>query len=125
MNVRIRSCEMSPTLAQSEFIRRRIEYALDVSRAEIEQIDVWIIGIEREGERRNYCKIDVALGNGNLVSTDGTETDFHLAVHRAADRAGWEVARDLGREYRQRVGTPLRPAEQSRNPNRFELAEAV
>ena len=104
MKVHIKFSEVSPSLVQGEFIRRRLEYALSANRAEIDRVDVWIVGIERaDGGRLKFCKVDVILSNGKMVSSDNSEIDLHLAIHRAADRAGWEVARSLGRQHREKI----------------------
>lgn len=101
MNVRIHTSETTPMPGQSEFIRRRLEYALKVNEAEIDQVDAWIISIDRRDQGPAiYCKINVSLDDGRQVSSDGTEVDFYLAVHRAADRAGWEVSRSVGSRHR-------------------------
>ena len=116
MNVYIKFSEVSPSLEQSEFIRRRLEYALSAKQTEIDRVDVWILGIERtDGGRSKFCKVDVKLADGKMVSRESTEEDLHIAIHRATDRAGWEVARSLGRQHRQKVNRPHPPAQQG-NP---------
>jgi hypothetical protein len=118
MNVRIRFSEISPSVVQSEFIRRRLEHALSANETDIQQIDVSIIGIERvDGDRIKYCKVDVKLSNGSMVSSDSAEADLEIAIHRATDRAGWEAARSLGRHHRQNVYPPY-PTAQRRSVGR-------
>ena len=105
MKVRIRTSETTATAALSAFIQRRLEYALAVHDDAIDTVDAWILGIDRGAQGpASYCKIDVTLVNGARVGSEATEKDVHLAVHRAADRAGWEVARCLGRQLRRRGG---------------------
>lgn len=107
MNVRIKFSEMSTSPVQSGIIRRRLDYALSANEADIDQVDVWIIGIKRDdGRRMKYCKVDVKLSSGNMVSSDSTEADVDIAIHRAVDRAGWEAARSLGRHHRHNVYPP-------------------
>ena len=113
MNVYIKFSEVSPSLEQSDFIRRRLEYALSAKQTEIDRVDVWILGIERtDGCSLKFCKVDVKLADGKMVSSDSTEEDLQIAIHRAADRAGWEVARSLGRQHREKVNRSYPPAQQ-------------
>lgn len=113
MNVYIKFSEVPPSMGQSDFIRRRLEYALSAKQSDIDRIDVWILGIERtDGSRLKFCKIDVKLADGRTVSSDSTEEELNIAIHRAADRAGWEVARRLGRQHRAKVNRLYSPAPQ-------------
>ncbi len=127
MNVRIRFSEISSSLLHSEFIRRRLKHALSANETDIEQIDVSIIGIERvDGDRIKYCKVDIKLSNGTMVSSDSAEADLHIAIHRATDRAGWKAARSLGRHNRYNI-YPHRSTTQRDSAGRElqYLAEAV
>ena len=118
MKVYIKFSEVSPSLDQSEFIRRRLEYELSAKQTEIDRVDVWILGIERtDGGRLKFCKVNVKLADGKMINSDSTEEDFQIAIHRAADRVGWEVARSLGRQHRAKVNQPFAPAQQG-NPGR-------
>jgi len=112
MNVHIRFSEVSSSLVENEFIQRRLEYALSANQAEIARVDVWILGIERaDGGQLKFCKVNVILSDGKMVSSDSTEGDLHIAIHRAADRVGWEVARSIGRQHRERVNRAYSPAQ--------------
>ena len=112
MNVHIRFSEVSSSLVENEFIQRRLEYALSANQAEIARVDVWILGIERaDGGSLKFCKVDVILSDGKMVSIDSTEDDLHIAIHRAADRAGWQVARSIGRQHRKKVNRRYSPAQ--------------
>ena len=112
MNVNIRFSEVTPSPLQSEFIRRRLESALSTRQKEIERVDVSVLGIRRiDGGRLKFCKVDVTLSDGRMVSSDSTEEDLQIAVHRSADRVGWEVARSLGRKHRQAMNRPYPPAQ--------------
>jgi ribosome-associated translation inhibitor RaiA len=79
-------------------------FALGNSERLIRNVEVWISKASTSaGDDCNRCLAQVTLADGALVMVENTEPDLYVAVHRAADRAGWKVARCLGRNKRRAI----------------------
>jgi putative sigma-54 modulation protein len=98
MDIEIRALNFALTLAQHEFIERRLSYALDTHSELISAAQVWLSELNDSDSVRNQrCLIQLTLGDGAQVVIDSVEADLYVAIHRAADRASWKVVRCLGR----------------------------
>jgi putative sigma-54 modulation protein len=98
MEIDIRALNFALTLAQHEYIERRLSYALDAHSELISASQVWLSELNDSDSVRNQrCLIQLTLGDGAQVVIDSVEADLYVAIHRAADRASWKVARCFGR----------------------------
>ena len=98
MDINLRALNFSLTLAQHEYVERRLSYALDTHSEVISDAQVWLSELnEADAERNQRCLIQLTLDDGTQVVIDSVEADLYVAIHRAADRASWKVARCLGR----------------------------
>ena len=98
MDMNIRALNFALSLAQYEYVERRLSYALDTSAEQICAVDVWLSELHDTSSARNQrCLVEVTLSDAGQVVIDSVEADLYVAVHRAADRASWEVARCHGR----------------------------
>lgn len=98
MDIEIRALNFALTLAQHEYVERRLTYALDTHSEVISAAQVWLSELnESDAERNQRCLIQLTLEDGAQVVIDSVEADLYVAIHRAADRASWKVARCVGR----------------------------
>jgi putative sigma-54 modulation protein len=98
MDINIRALDFALALAQHEYVERRLSYALDTHSEVISAAQVWLSELnETDAERNQRCLIQLTLDDGTQVVIDSVEADLYVAIHRAADRASWKVARCLGR----------------------------
>ena len=100
MNIEIQSHNFPLTFTDDDYIRNMLIFALTTNQSDIDTVQVWIADVSGvESPRLNYCLIDVKLVNGNSIISDCSGSLVYIAIHRAADRAGWEVARSVGRQH--------------------------
>lgn len=98
MDIEIRALNFALTLAQHEYVERRLSYALDTHSDFISNAQVWLSELNGSNPVHNQrCLIQLTLDDGTQVVIDSVEADVYVAIHRAADRASWKVARCLGR----------------------------
>ena len=98
MDINLRALNFSLTLAQHEYVERRLSYALDTHSEVIGAAQVWLSELnEADAERNQRCLIQLTLEDGTQIVIDSVEADLYVAIHRAADRASWKVACCLGR----------------------------
>ena len=98
MDIEIRALNFALTLAQHEYVERRLSYALDTHSDFISNAQVWLSELNGSNPVHNQrCLIQLTLDEGTQVVIDSVEADLYVAIHRAADRASWKVARCLGR----------------------------
>jgi len=127
VNIDIIASETFLSEAERDYIRRRLEYGLGEHEPAIEQIQVWMVGIVAAGDDdARYCLINVKLVDGSLVACDGTDAEPQIAISRAAERVGVEVARILRRQRKKVVriidglaGSYRRTPQASLSPNRL------
>jgi putative sigma-54 modulation protein len=98
MDIKLRALNFALTLAQHEYVERRLSYALDTHSEVISDAQVWLSELNEADTVRNQgCLIQLTLDDGTQVVIDSVEADLYVAIHRAADRASWKVGRCLGR----------------------------
>ena len=98
MEINLTALDFTLSLDQHEYVERRLSYALDANSTHICAIDVWLSELnDPDAVRNQCCLIQVTLTDGTLVIIDTIEADQYVAIHRAADRASWEVSRCLSR----------------------------
>jgi len=101
MKIEIQSHNFPLTFADDDYIRSRLIFALTTNQSDIDTVQVWLADVSgAESNKIKYCLIDVKLVNGNSVISDCSDSGVYVAIHRAADRAGWKVARSVGRQQR-------------------------
>ena len=105
MNIDISASETFLTHEDREYIRRRLENALGGNDANIEQVQLWMVGILLADEdEAQYCLVNVKLTDGSLVACDGTHAALKTAINHAVERTSREVARILRQRRKQSVG---------------------
>ncbi len=98
MEINLTALNFQLSLDQHEYVERRLTYALESNASHIGAVDVWLSELNDPNALRNQrCLIQVTLKSGTLIVIDTTEADLYVAIHRAADRASWKVARCLSR----------------------------
>lgn len=99
MKIEIQALNFSLKLTERQFVERRLAFALGSNEQHIQNVEVWLSQVGTSGDDDcKRCLTQVTLADGALVMVENTEPDLYVAIHRAADRAGWKVARCLGRK---------------------------
>lgn len=103
------------------FVGSRVNFALGRLRERVAAVEISLSGVsEADDEARKLCRVRVSLPGTPELEVENVDSNVYIAIHRAVDRAGWEVSRRLERERRRaqvsRI-TGLPPAEQ-REPDR-------
>ncbi len=82
-----------------ERIERRIAFVLGIHRDRINTLRIHLCRVNepRDGKDRS-CEVQAFLSGGQKVLVKIMDSDLHVAIHRAVDRAGGTVARRLQRE---------------------------
>ena len=98
MEISLTALNFQLSLDQHEYVERRLTYALESNASHIGAVEVWLSELNDPNALRNQrCLIQVTLKSGRLIVIDTTEANLYVAIHRAADRASWKVARCLSR----------------------------
>ncbi len=98
MEINLTALNFPLSLDQHEYVERRVTYALESNASHIATVQVWLSELNDPNALRNQrCLIQITLKDGELIVIDTTEADLFVAIHRAADRASWKVARCLSR----------------------------
>ena len=92
---------MADSKALQEHIKRRIEFGFGIHRNRIETVLVQLTRVSEPRDRKDKsCRVQAFLSSGDKVLVQIMDSDLHVAIHRAVDRASWTVARRLQRERR-------------------------
>jgi ribosomal subunit interface protein len=108
INIQARGIELTDSLRDQT--ERRLHYALSWADAHLRQVSARLSS--ENGPRRGKnlrCRIQIDFPRAQDVVVDDTETDWSVAIDRAADRASRSVAVLLERQRDHRYG-PLPPA---------------
>ncbi len=98
MEINLTALSSPLSVDQHEYVERRVTYALETNASHIGTVHVWLSELNDPNALLNQrCLIQVTLKDGDLIVIDTTEADLFVAIHRAADRASWKVARCLSR----------------------------
>ena len=96
MDIEIQTTNTQLKAADDEFVRYRIAFSLEDNWPAIDKVLVRIREIPGfDLEYINQCVVEIRLLDGSTLSGDSTASDLHIAIHRAADRAGTMVARHV------------------------------
>lgn len=100
------------TDALQEFVTRRIDAALGHLDTHVRKVSVRLSDINGpRGGVDKHCHVQVALHHLPDVVIEDVEADMYLAITRATDRAGRNVARRLDRQRQHRpAAAGLNPA---------------
>ncbi len=100
MKIEIQNEGMTAAVELREYVRRRVHYALSSRKDQIDSVRVRLseVGEARDGKTKS-CRVQVCLSTQFKVTAEVMDSDFHVAIHRAVDRAGWTAARRLQREW--------------------------
>jgi ribosome-associated translation inhibitor RaiA len=99
MKTEIQFDDMTADKDLQERIERRIAFVLGLHRDRIKAVLVHLTSVNepRDG-KDNSCEVKAFLSGGQKVLVKIMDSDLHIAIHRAVDRAGWTIARRLQRE---------------------------
>jgi len=99
MKIEIQFDGMSASKGLQEYIERRIAFVLGMHRDRIKALRVHLTRVNqsRDGKDKS-CQVQALLASEQKVLVEIMDSDLHVAIHRAVDRAGWTVARRLQRE---------------------------
>jgi putative sigma-54 modulation protein len=124
MEINLTALNFQLSLDQHEYVERRLTYALESNASLIGAVEVWLSELNDPNAQRNQrCLVQVTLKGGALIVVDTTEADLYVAIHRAADRAGWKVARCLSR--RNLRGKEQQAAGQTRAPSGLRVSHQL
>jgi ribosome-associated translation inhibitor RaiA len=100
MHIKIQAGDSSLTEALGDYIERRINFALSSRYEQIQSISVHLSNINgSDGGSDKCCRIKISLPRLSDIIIEDTESDLHVAIDRAIDRAGRTVNRRLARHY--------------------------
>lgn len=96
MHLRIRTRGFAFTEALSEYIKRRIKFAVDRFDGRIRSISVRVADLNgpRGGDDK-ACIIELVLVPDGTVVIHETASEIHVAVDKACDRVGRSIGRLL------------------------------
>ncbi len=112
MRIDIQGREFPLTAPLIEHTERRLRFALTRTSGRIRRVVVRLGDANgpRGGEDK-FCKIQVFLENSPLVLIEDAGADLYAVIDRAAERAGYNVAKRIDRSRANvRLATPQRPA---------------
>ena len=103
MQIAIQARGVEITADLRDHVDRRVRFAFDWASYAIANVDVVLSDINGpRGGNDKRCRIRV-IGNEALdLVVEDTQADLHVAVDRAADRAGRTLARRLARQRQYR-----------------------
>lgn len=117
MNIEITTSETCLDEDDRALIQRRVKNALRDYHDDINQVQLWMVGILVADELESqYCLINVKMTDGSLVACDGTHSVLRTAINHAIERVGIEVDRNLGRRRRQSTTQIRRPGSSYHDP---------
>lgn len=100
MKIDIRA-DSAPADADLEhFVRSRVNFALGNRRDRVAAVSVYLFALEAGESAEKYCLVRVSLTRQPELEVEVFDSNIYVAIHRAVDRAGWEVSRRLTREWR-------------------------
>jgi ribosome-associated translation inhibitor RaiA len=99
MKIEIQFDGMTTSEDLQERIERRIAFVLGIHSDRINALRVHLTRVNepRDGIDKS-CQVQALLAGGQKVLVEIMDSDLHVAIHRAVDRAGGMVARRLQRE---------------------------
>ena len=123
MQIDIQSRGLDLTDGLRDYAKKRLAYSLHCGDGVIGRVIVRLSDINGpRGGKDKHCHIEVLLIGLPEVVIEDTEVDLHVAIDRAAGRAGRVVARRLDRQREfAPVPRPLANAEQLENSNPEEV----
>jgi putative sigma-54 modulation protein len=95
------SADNAPVDADLEhFVRSRVNFALGNRRDRVVRVAIYLFALEAGENADKYCLVRVSLTRQSDLEIEISDSNIYVAIHRAVDRAGWEVSRCLTREWR-------------------------
>jgi len=99
MHIDIQSRPFSLTDSLRHYSDRRIRSALTRFEGHIQRVSMWLSDINGpKGGRDKHCRLQIVLAGNTDVVIEDTQTDLHVAISRAVERAGRSMARKLDRK---------------------------
>ncbi len=103
MQIVIQARGLDLTAELREYVDRRLRFALDWAGYALAGVTVVLSDINGpRGGNDKRCRIRVTGNDGLDMVIEDTQADLHVAVDRAADRAGRTLARRLARQRQYR-----------------------
>ena len=104
MRIELRAEGLVPAAKLRAYVERRVGFALATFAEEIDAVQVRLADVNEALQGRDRsCRVQVSFGGRFEAVVESMDTDLHVAIHRAADRAGWTVSRKLQRERREAI----------------------
>lgn len=99
MEIEIQALNFPLSQSVRDFVKRRLSFALGRVGDDLHRVSVRLSDVNgARGGVDKSCLIQVGLRGLPDVVVENTEPNLRVAIHRAADRAGWTVARRLQRQ---------------------------
>ena len=100
MNIQIHAQDITLTEGLRDYVTRRLAYALIHGQEMVSRIIVRLSDINGpRGGLDKRCGIEILLKGAPAVTIEDTEADIHVAIDRAAERAGRTLDRRLSRRH--------------------------
>jgi ribosomal subunit interface protein len=97
MHIDIRGRDLWLTPALSEYVSRRVRFALGRFAGRVRRVDIRMADINgpRAGVDKR-CRVRVDVG-GRAITVDELDRDLYVAIDRAVDRVGRATSRAIDR----------------------------
>ena len=84
----------------SQFAECCAAFELGTFMSQVESVLIRLASVDgaRDGKNKS-CQVKVVLKGRDKVVTEVLDSDLHVAIHQALERAGWTVSRTLQREH--------------------------
>lgn len=100
MKIDIRADDAPAGAELEHFVRSRVNFALGNRRDRVTSVTVHLFALEAGDNAEKYCLVRISLTRQPDLEVEVFDSNIYVAIHRAVDRAGWEVSRRLAREWR-------------------------
>ncbi len=109
MRVVIHGQDMDVDRSLKEYVQRRLQFALARFSTRIREVAARLADVNGDrGGRDRSCRFMVHLIPTGTIVIEDVDADPFVVIDRAADRAGWAVARELRRRWEVRRRTAWR-----------------
>lgn len=99
MRIEIHTGKFSLTHQLREHIERRILFALSWAHHNLDKVTLRIDDINGpKGGVDKSCRIQIPIAGGKPVVIEEVQSDLHIAIDRAIERAGRALSRQLARK---------------------------
>ena len=108
MKIDIKAYGFDPDNSLNHFTNCCVGFELGAQRRQIESVLIHVAHApEPQDENNRHCLVEVDLYDGQRIITRDANSDLHVAIYRALERAGQMSARRQLPENREADGLPI------------------